>query len=496
MLKNVLESLRQDFLSNPNYPYMWIFIGSAAFTALQYNLGVLYSWDSNWYLIFSESMSENMDFDRKAVYAPLYYFSLSILQFLGFTSEGSVVAYWFICYSALVFFLYRVTKSVVASLLIFVVIVAVEATGVLYRFAWTELGYATILVAASVFLYEHLAKGKSKKSELAFLVCLSLLPVQRYIGGYIAVYMGLVYLSFSPSVSCFFKRSRRLALATIPLVSIILWNMIISGEVSGPRPETPYSYAENFNLAESVIFNHFKWVWFLWLLCIASSAAVLVLNFKGRSKYWLVLVAIGLVPAVQALAQIHSSSIYQFDEIGPRFFIVLVPFFYAYFLIVINEISYAKRWFFMSASVLGVFLLSYSGNGRYDFFEKNNIEKSTAQIRDYLGEESPSTVGFYIRGQNHLAAEYILSKKILPNNMCKEYRLQGSFRDNDRYVYLPKCDVIPGHQFVMVRNSEEFSKQHINVVYKQRLPEDWRVSLNVKESDEIIDAGHFWIVNR
>lgn len=244
----------------------YLVIFSLLITSLQYHFGIGYSPDSNWYILLADRFGVSLDLSRRAVFAPLFPWSLGILRFIGLSTEASIFLYWFISYSILLFIFYRVTDSPTISCLAILAVLSNARTMGLFRMAWTELGYAVILLVAIYSLYELNAPDRSivghdisYRYRLLFVISLSLLPLQRYIGAYLCVYLGLVYLIYgihgTPSL---FSRAVDLFVAATPTVLVLVWNVLISGHFSGSRALAPSTFTQNIALTARVLYTSFN----------------------------------------------------------------------------------------------------------------------------------------------------------------------------------------------------------------------------------------------
>ncbi len=472
-------------------PYVLLIISALAVVLFQYFLGINYSPDSNWYLLLSDLMGNSNDFDRLAVLAPLYYWSLGILKFFGFSTIGSILFYWWISYSAILAILFSATKNIFLSVIGLIAILSNPANLALYRQVWTEMGYSAILMV-SVYSFYKLAtqKEKSNEYELLFLISISLLPIQRYIGAYISIYLGLVYLFLN--IKYILERFRNLIMAALPLIFVVSWNILLTGHISGFRKTGIFTLMENYELAKKVILDFFYPEWVILFIGILIIAIV---SFKKRKLNPLIFLL--LVPTIQLISQIASSTIYKFDIIGPRFFIVLAP---TIVLLVVlwvqeifkNKINYIFASFIILMLLIGLNIV-YGNWNRYPFVDKyplydkgytgsyTSVKKFLSQIKD------TSTVGILVGGKKYLSARFILDPKIIPYTHCQQYKTVGDFRSNE-ILYVPICR----NQTGLVYRALEYwgqHKMHYILISKYRLHKNWKHKFKNYNS---IDLGSFW----
>lgn len=466
--------------------YIWLSIIALSIILFQYFLGIKYSWDSNYYLLFSDGIASSNNFDRMAVYAPLYYWSLGILNFFGLSSVGSILLYWWISYFAILTVLFSLTRNIVISALGLIAILSNPTTLSLYRYAWTELGYSAILVVAIYSLYKILTEEKENNSyQLIFLISISILPVQRYIGGYLSVYLGLIYL-FS-NRKYILNRLSKLIIATLPLIFVISWNVLLTGHMSGSRQPGSLSLLENFELARKVLFQNFSPEWIILLILILITS---IISWKKRKFNPLLLLL--FIPIAQLIFQIISSTIYAFDTINPRFFIVLTPAIILLIALTLQDNIKNKKGYIVGLVVVFVVIISlnfsYGNQKQYPFLKKESHDTYTKTKSFLLQIEELSTVGIYTGGHQLLGAQFILTSNIIPSSHCQNYKSVGNFRSGD-LSYIPACNNESGHIYVPVVLAKNILLPQYIVVSKGRLPKKWK---DIFKDYDYIDLGSFF----
>ena len=142
-------------------------------------------------------------------------------MFLGFNTIISILIYWGISYFLILTVFYLTSKNFLYSIVGFIAILSNLSTFDLFRFVWTELGYSVILVMAVFSLYKY-HNCYDKKFKILFLISIALLPIQRYIGAYISLYLGLIYLFLDKKHTI--KRGLELSLTLLPIIiAIRVW---------------------------------------------------------------------------------------------------------------------------------------------------------------------------------------------------------------------------------------------------------------------------------
>ena len=474
-----------------------------AYTFLQAYHGIHYSHDSKIYLLFSQTISDNFDFDRPESYAPLYFWTLALIRLLGFDAISAIHISWLLYYLVIVYSFYLVSGSILVSALGLFFISSSMVTGLLFRYVWTELGYSALLtlLCATAFL---LISDKACKGELVFLLALALLPLQRYIGAYLSVYVGFIYVVSQYGSGNIVKNFLRVLIAFSPAMIIYCWNFLLSNNISGPRIRVNTEYTLVMNEALSVIVRDFFAHWVTWVILTVIFWLRMIASKRSANKNIIFVALLMLVPMVQLAAQIHSNSVLAIDQMNPRYLIILTPVFFLALAITVNTIIPSRNTVFtvVGAIVIAAFSFSTSDVSRFNFFWRT-LDVEFVGTKAELGYLQPSRVGIYVDKTGHptmnnfMASDFILAKKILPNRMCKKYVVQGDFRLMEPIVYLPDCQSLVGHSYEMIL--EEGNAKHYDVllIYKDRLASDWQEKLGLKANISFIhDAGPFFVVKR
>jgi hypothetical protein len=150
--------------------------------------GLGQSWDSNFYLLFSQDFRLNgrIDFGQ-GLYAPVYPLLLASLTILGLNSElamcvvnaGSAGAIFLAAFVAAPRAYRFPTRFVLGCLA-----TAVAIGSQTFRFAWTEPLYTALLMWACL---EALRATRRGRVSVALLVLLGLLPLTRFVGLFVSL---------------------------------------------------------------------------------------------------------------------------------------------------------------------------------------------------------------------------------------------------------------------------------------------------------------------
>jgi hypothetical protein len=403
--------------------YLFLGLFSLAVVLFQYTLEIKYSWDSNWYILFSDWIGNSFNFDRLAVYPPLYYLSLGLLESLGLNIVSSILVYWWISYFLILIVFFSITRSSLLSILGLITIISNPKTLSMFRYVWTELGYSVILMIATYLLFKILTEDKSKKYKVIFLISIALLPTQRYIGAYISTYLGLIYL-FS-NRNYILNRLSELLVATLPLLFLFAWNLLLTGHIAGPRTASSIPMMKNFILTQNVLFNVFRPEWLFLLITILVLA---IISWKKR-KFNILLLLL-FIPFIQSFFQVLSNTMYAINGINPRYFIVFSPVIVLLITLVIDALVENKKRMLISIATIFILLTGFnfwfSNNKHYTYITNNHIY-SDEKIKSFLGNiKNSTTVGIFTGGGRHLSAEYILTSKIIPYMHCQKYKVVGN----------------------------------------------------------------------
>lgn len=319
-----------------------------------------------------------------------------------------------------------------------------------------------------------------------------MLPIQRYIGGYVAIYFGFIFLLSSVSFHDFLKKIFGLIIATIPFICVIAWNFIISDGISGSRSPAEFSFYQNLIFSLQVINDFFLPQWVLWFLLTLSCIPLSAYFFPHKSlQYKMCFIFIFLLPLVQLLAQTHSSSVYKIDPINPRFFIILTPLFYLLILILkyhfFKQLNNVYLVFLICVFSLLNFMMSNINN--YNIFNFTNIDSNKAKV--FLNNISPTHIGLYIKGEKHLAADLILTNKILPQDLCQDYSIYGDFIQKGTLQYKPNCNNKNGHIYHMITDEVTMNLPVI-LISKKGLPSNWKSAFAIQNTYQIQDINSFY----
>ncbi|MCB1198651.1 MAG: hypothetical protein KDK51_09775, partial [Deltaproteobacteria bacterium] len=285
--------------------------------------GFVYTGDSEWYLMLADYSSQGF-LARNPRYAPLYSWCLAFIRFFGFTFKN--VQFIYVCLVFIGFLLAarKYFRSVTLAFLFFILIIRNPTVFEIFSHVWTELGYSLLLFLCGFSLIHMIGnapKNLFTRYDLLFLCSIALLPLQRYIGGYVAWYLGCLYLALHYRKPSILSRFTALFISSVPTVLMLFWNLYISGGIAGEgRDPAIFTLFENVQFMKRVLVQFFSVEFFLFVFSVIGG--IFLIRRKHISVFWLAVLAI---PIVQLLAQLHSSSIYRFDKINPRFVVVIAP---------------------------------------------------------------------------------------------------------------------------------------------------------------------------
>ncbi|MDU8885491.1 hypothetical protein RXV94_04905 [Yeosuana sp. MJ-SS3] len=471
---------------NNNYKnhYLWFSFVALVVVLLQSKLGIRYSYDSNWYIIFANRISENLDFTHQPVYAPLYSWSLGFLNLIGLSTILSILVYWWVSYFFILIGFYLLLKNIGFSVLGLFVVLSNLTVSSLFRFVWTELGYSVLLIFSVLSLYK-LINSSNKNYKVLFLLSISLLPLQRYIGGFISVYLGLIYLFFNNKN--ILKKSFELFLATIPISTVVIWNLFVSGFISGKRKSATSSLIDNLKQTLNVLYHNFSPEWLIFIfICF-----VIIILITKKKKISPILFFIFFTPIIQVCAQIYSNSTYSIDAIQPRYFIVITPLIVLLLMLFLNEIFKKKHAYFQYYSFLLFFILVscnlFTINKRHHSVNSNN-EVSYKEIKRYINTiPEDSKIGVFAKNTICRQAELILTSKIIPITHCQNYKINGDYITED-LIYTPTCNNLKGHVYVPINYDSKIKPNYI-IIDKIGLSHDWKMYF---KNYNIVDLGSFF----
>ena len=423
-----------------------------AATVYQAQQGALFSWDSDAYLITANKLAHLFSLERGALYAPLYPLTISIPQFVGFDTLQAVQIAWFISFLLIAGSAYILSRSVIVAAMALLFLFANEATAYHYRFAWTEMGYAALLTTAISGLFLHITDTKNKIALFVFLMTFALLPVQRYIGGYMSLLLGLIFIGYSVDRKMFLQRAGMTALATIPSIMVVLHNYALTGHLTGERSAAESSFLQNVEFTWLTLVQSFRGEMVLVVSTIAFALVVLIRRKKQR-KLAVLLLLLALLPIAQVIFQNIASSLVRIDQVNERYFIVLTPIVFINAIIVASIWEPSRRWplFIAAASAL----LANAVLGQSDQYSPSKPSAFPAlPLQQYLTSLPVSEVALFADGTHHLWADEVLTNEIIPPSHCQSYQAIGDFSTTEA-VFAPGCDDIPGHSYHPVANPNE-----------------------------------------
>lgn len=433
-----------------------IFLPSVALAAFFRMHGFRETPDSGWYLMIAEYFSQG-GFEKNARYAPLYSWCLGLLRIFHLSYINILFVYLSIIFSGLFWLGLRYFEKISLAILFFVTIFLNVSTVYTFNSIWTEPGYALLLLAAAVFLLEII---QSKPSDKLFTLAICLVPLQRYIGGYIAAYFGLIYI-FSGSRDQTIQRIKYVFIAAIPATLMIGWNYFISGNIAGSgREPATIGFIQNCLLLIEVLKENFLYEIIFYLFTIVFALRMVIK--KEKSLAWLLIL---LAPIAQMLAQLHSSSTYHFDKINYRFAVVIIPlmnmitlsilffWFEKYFRSKQNQLSSTAKVGILTTLLALLILSNYALKERYlqiMLSNSNHYEKISNQLSKI---PSNTLIGIHSIEPRETAA-WILLPRILPDNFCQNYSMTSFWMDG-RISYAPSCKDSNDPKFISIRRPNE-----------------------------------------
>ncbi|MFC4721175.1 hypothetical protein ACFO5O_02495 [Geojedonia litorea] len=452
--------------NNLRNPYLWFFIVAFLVTLLQYQLGIRFSYDSNWYIYNASKIGENLDFTRPPVYAPLYGWSLGFLNLIGISTIGSVFIYWWASYLCLLIGFHFLLKNVGLTICCLCVVLSNLTTNNLFKFVWTELGYSALLMFSVSSLYTFKISN-NKAFKILFLISIALLPLQRYIGAILSVYLGLVYLFHSKNKIV--QRAIELVVSAIPITILVLNNFLLSGHFSGARESATISLATNVKSTIRVLYYNFSPEWIIYFLTFIIS--FFIIRKSQRSVF---LFFICLTPIIQVVSQIYSNSKYHIDLINPRYFIVLTPLLVLLIILIFKEtnkgknVIYRSYFLFITLILSNLFLLK-----KRDAFINNEPQASYSKIKLLVSDlPEKSKIGVFVKNTVFLQSELILASKIIPDNHCQSYAIKNDVNSKDT-SFIPKCTRLNGHTYIPIKYNTNNKPDYV-LIDKNGLNEDWK----------------------
>ncbi len=469
-------------------------------------IGFADSPDSGWYLLVADSFSQGL-FERNPRFAPLYSYCLGTLKFLGLNFHQALTVYLGLTFAAFFFIGNQIIKNIPILILFFVAIFLNAPTYEAFHRIWTEVGYSLFMFIATVGLLRMVTRS----SNFSYLVILSAcaLPVQRYIGGYLSLYLGLLYIFFDLKSSQIIRRFLWMVVAAIPATTLILMNYLSTETIAGNgRDPATYSIRENTTMLLGIFRHYFSYEMILYAFAIVYTAS-LVARKKVNLRYFLIF----LIPLVQMLAQIHSSSTYKFDDINPRFVILVIPTVYLLILLSISNALNFETLPRISESRVkhSVYLILIAMLTIGSFFVKEKHFKRVygeSNRRQFLGIKNAissvpidSKIAFYFNPIIR-TIPWVELPRMVPDHCCQHYKQIKPITDQ-HLTYIPTCKLTGGPQFVSVGNSKGNIMEHFDyflfVTYDknqagQSERESWLSSL--KDYEMILDMQYMFFMKR
>lgn len=416
--------------------------------------GYGFSWDSRMILIFSDGFSQGI-LDRESSYAPLTVWSLGLIRLVLPDLVVAMNVYFGLVWFAFFFFVQRVAAgSIFASLFAFGMVFGNPASLKEFTYLHSEPAYAVLLSVACISLFNFIfhssaesdegATSKPNAWELAFLVALSLLPMQRYAGGFIAVILGLSYLILAPTLT----RFRRLLLSAMPFLFVLFWNFTATGQFSGYRNPSQRGFAENLQDLVATITGSFMADVFLYFALVISVCVLMYFSFRKstklkRMKTGIAVLLVLSVPLVQLGSQVYAASVVSIDRLLERFVVVVIPFLIAGLVWVMSEWAkrrprYPELWGEVLVLVAALALFPLMVRFEFDLGERLGSRQDRPALATVLRDMDVQKVGVVAGNTKHMFADVILLNGLANDTWCGRYRTRDSYW-NDGFRYEPNC---------------------------------------------------------
>lgn len=295
-------------------------LSAVLFVAL-FNIGVGQSWDSNFYLLFSQQIRLNGSTSLgEGLYAPAYPVTLALLTIAGLSTEAAMSLVNAAAVGALFLAGWRVipTSPPLTRMLLGGLVVGVALTSESFFFAWSEPLFTAMLAFA---VSEAMRCFDDRNVSPTLLALLLVLPLSRYIGLVSSVaLLGVMALRFYPTTArpengrMMLRVLAAAIVAVAPLLAVGVWNHLSYGCALGCRVPSETGAAENV-----VLLGKALWRDRLVLAPIAISiVALAVLARRDRARLVIALIPVA-VAGLSFAAQVASSSLVSIDPIDGRF---------------------------------------------------------------------------------------------------------------------------------------------------------------------------------
>ncbi len=413
-------------------------LAGAAVLAI-YQQGYVFTWDSNMYLIFADMFAQGYP-DRESSYAPLTIWSLGALRRILGDFPASLNAYFFIVWFAWFWLVSRAAGgALLAGALAFVVLFGNPVVLEQFAIVLSEPAYSVLFSIAFVSLLALVLPAGRQKAppagwQAAFLIALALLPVQRYAGAFVAVFLGAAYLVAQPGL----QRLRRLALAALPGLFVLFWNLRATGHPTGYREPSHRGFAENMATLGDTIGATFRPELAMFALLVALLGLLWHRQTRdtarGRRMRAGIAVALALlsIPAPLVL-QAWTAARIDLDPLTTRFVVVLVPVIVAGLILAVAGLirpALAPRPLAREAfwAVLLLALVPVSARFEWELGEVPAHARSYPEVQHFLARLGPGEVAVIADGTRHLlAADILLDRFAEPGGTCSRFATRGSF---------------------------------------------------------------------
>jgi len=444
--------------------------------------GFVFGYDSDYYIGYAELTANGGFADRKVVYAPLFSWTLAFFRLFKLDFGSAYFIYAAACWLVIGEIFFRASKNALLAAMALLFVLANVQVLTRYGHVMSELGYATLILITAYNLLTYV-RTNTPGSLLAGIAAMALLPIQRYIGGYVVAALGLAILA-----DVVLRRDDRalkvaligLALASLPTIGVLTWNVVATGHISGPREPALLGIAGNAELLWSVLRKDFLPETILYVLTAAFFA---VRAWKGRWRNVRPLEYVVMaVPLIQMAVQVHSSSAYFFTAINPRYVIVITPVIALLWLVTARDVripavslrgirlpSITPRQLSLAIILLlsGISVDKSLRSPHLTAFLDRIGQSKHDPVQDFIQDLPPNTViGLYERSWAwYSTTSEVFDRLIIPPSHCQDYRLVGSLNDRT-LTYVPECGSRPGFTYKPVLTVEDMEAVDALVIRK------------------------------
>lgn len=316
-----------------------IFIAIALFAAtltLILSLGLNLTWDSNFYLIFSQAMRLNFDFSTQDIYAPGYSAMIAALTALGATTAFALALVHSASIAVVAVSVALLVRSADAprpfAALAGLYAAFASAGSIIFQAAWTEAPFTAWLAACTAVAV--LIWRRKLKASLWYFLTLGVLPLIRFIGMFPVGVLSMAAALRLSDVS----RLRLLSLARIgaaialafgPVAAFALSTLLRDDCVFGCRPPSAVGLEQNLASVSETFIEALPELAAGALMLLAAFVVRAVSSIKqpvtcAGTEWAAWAIPLAVIVATTA-GQLYTSSTVEIDPIGQRYFAPLYP---------------------------------------------------------------------------------------------------------------------------------------------------------------------------